>query len=95
MHKQANTHALLKFVGKLKLFIYSKSFHFFYASSKTGDYYFATKTEIMIIGLITSFEIALIEITNSKKCMKKPIIFPMIRFAVFVLCTLRYCHFSF
>ena len=54
-----------------------------------------TKTEIMFIGLTTSRETISIEITDSMKYMKKPIIFPILTFKVFVLCIFEYGHFGF
>ena len=53
-----------------------------------------TKTEIMFIGLTTSRETISIEITDSMKYMKKPIIFPILTFKVFVLCIFEYGHYA-
>ena len=63
-----------------KCLYFQSTFILYYGSSKIENFDLATKTEIMIIGLTTSCEIIQIEITNSRKYMRIPIIFSMISF---------------
>ena len=63
-----------------KQLIYSKSFLFLVLLIKNGNCDVTTKTQITIWGLTNSREIIKIEITISRKYMKKPTVLPMIRF---------------
>ena len=84
---------VLKFIRKL--FICLKSFYFLLWPIKIGNWYLTTKIEIIMIGLTSFCEMISIEITDSMKYMKKPIILPLISFTVFVLCIFQNGHFVF
>ena len=76
-----------------KCLYFQSTFILYYGSSKIENFDLATKTEIMIIGLTTSCEIIQIEITKSRKYMKKPSVLSKIGFSVCVICIFQYGYF--
>ena len=65
----------------------------YYDLPKIGSCDLTTKIEFMIIGLTTSCEIIQIEITKSRKYMKKPSILSMVGFSVYLICILQNGYF--
>ena len=94
---KARLYALTLHIFKLirKMFIFSKYFHVVLWLIENWKLWSCDKNRIMIIGLTTSCEIIWIEITNSRKYTRIPIILSMISFTICVLCIFQYGHFIF